>query len=356
MKRIDFPLLLLVVALVSFGLLMVYNASSYIAFRDFSDKYYFIKDQILWAAFGLVALFFFSVFDYHKFYLLSVPILIAAMLLLLLVFIPGLGVSALGASRWIHFGVFTLQPAEFVKLALAIYLAAWFSNKEKGRLTAFVLLLGAILTLVMLEPDMGTATIILSEALFVYFLSGGNILHFVAMIPALLGIGFLLIKLEPYRAARLATFLNFNQSIEGTSYHFRQVLIGLGMGGITGVGLGNSLQKFAYLPENTTDSIFAIIAEEVGFIGASFLVLWYVLIVSRGFLIASKAKDTFGKLLAGGIITFLGVQTLVNLGGQTGLMPLAGVPLPFISYGGSALVVDMTAIGILLNISKQGSG
>lgn len=218
---------------------------------------------------------------------------------------------------------------------------------------AFLLLMGLIISLVILEPDMGTAAIILAEALIVYFLAGANILHFVIVFPITVILGFILIVFEPYRAARLTAFLNPIKSLDVSSYHVKQILIALGVGGLTGVGLGNSLQKYAYLPENTTDSIFAIIAEEIGFIGAMMLILLFIIVVWRGFLIAAKAKDTFGKLLAGGIISFLAVQTIINLGAQTALIPLTGVPLPFISYGGSALVVDLCAVGILLNISKQ---
>ncbi|MDO8639680.1 MAG: putative lipid II flippase FtsW [bacterium] len=353
MKRIDFVFFAVVSILTFFGLLMIYDASSFIAFRDFGDKYYYIKEQFLWVVLGFGFLTFFSLFDYHKFYNLSLPILFLALVLLVLVFIPGIGIYALGANRWINLGFITLQPAEFLKLALAIYLSAWFSNKERGRLLAFLLLMGLIISLVILEPDMGTAAIILAEALIVYFLAGANILHFAIVFPITGILGFILIVIEPYRAARLTAFLNPIKSLDVSSYHVKQILIALGVGGLTGVGLGNSLQKYAYLPENTTDSIFAIIAEEIGFIGAMILILLFIIVIWRGFLIAAKAKDIFGKLLAGGIISFLAVQTIINLGAQTALIPLTGVPLPFISYGGSALVVDLCAVGILLNISKQ---
>lgn len=353
MKRIDILLLFLVVFLTLFGLLMIYNVSSYVAFRDFSDKYYYLKEQSLWIVLGFLGLAFFSFFNYRKFYNLALPLLIVAIILLVLVFVPGIGVSALGARRWIDAGAFVLQPAEFVKLSLAIYLAAWFSKKEKGRFFSFLLLLGVVVLLVMLQPDMGTAVIILSLALIVYFLEGASILHLLLLIPVVSILSFLFIKLEPYRAARLSAFLNPNQSLETSGYHIKQILIALGMGGLTGVGLGNSLQKYAYLPEVTTDSIFAIIAEEIGFIGALVLIILFVLVIWRGFFIAVKTQDKFGKLLAGGIISFLAVQMFINLAAQTALIPLTGVPLPFISYGGSSLIVDLCAVGILLNISKQ---
>jgi cell division protein FtsW len=354
MKKIDLLLLFSVVFLTFFGLFMIYDASSFVAFRDFADKYHYVKDQIFWIVLGLGALVFFSYFDYHRFYNLAIPILIGSVGLLLLVFIPGIGVKLLGARRWIDLKFTLLQPSEFVKLALAIYLAAWFSSKEKGRLWAFLLLLSFVLLLVILEPDMGTATIILFEAISIYFLSGAKVIYFVYLAPIIALVGLIVAKLEPYRAARLAAFLNVHQDIETSSYHVKQILIALGSGGLTGVGFGNSLQKYAYLPENTTDSIFAIIAEELGFLGATAIIFVFIFMVWRGFRIALTAKDTFGKLLAGGITTFLAGQVLVNLSAQVALVPLTGIPLPFISYGGSALIINLTAIGILLNISRQG--
>lgn len=353
MKKFDFLLLGIVLFLTFFGLLMIFDASSFISYRDFGNKYHYIIDQSLWMAFGFIGMGILSFFDYKKLYALALPILLVATAMLLLVFIPGIGVSALGAHRWINLRFGVLQPAEFVKLSLAIYLAAWFSSKEKGRFLAFLLLLGFVLFLVIVEPDLGTAIVILCEALILYFLSGGSIWYFAGMGPVLGVLGLILIKIAPYRAKRLATFLNPNQSLSTSSYHVRQILIALGSGGFSGVGLGNSLQKYAYLPENATDSIFAIIAEELGFLGAFVLILIFMTLIWRGIFIALKTKDMFGKLLAGGIVAFLGIQVVINLGAQTALLPLTGIPLPFISYGGSALVVDLCAIGILLNIAKQ---
>ncbi len=353
MKKLDLLLLLGVVLLTLFGFFMIYDASSFIAFRDFHNKYYYIQEQSIWMVLGFIGMGFFAVFDYKKLYNLALPLLILTIFLLLAVFVPGLGVSVLGAHRWINLRFTVLQPAEFVKLSLAIYLAAWFSNKEKGRFMSFLLLLGLVIFLVMAEPDMGTAIIILSEALILFFLSGGNLLYFGLLAPVLGILGYILILIEPYRAKRLETFFNPNSAVSGASYHVRQILIALGSGGLTGVGIGNSLQKYAYLPENATDSIFAIIAEEFGFIGSTILILAFIFVLGRGLFIAVRAKDTFGKLLAGGIVAFLAMQTIINLGAQTALFPLTGVPLPFISYGGSALVVDLCSIGILLNIRKQ---
>jgi cell division protein FtsW len=353
MRKIDGVLLIIVLFLSFFGLFMIYNASSVIALRDIGDQYYYIKEQLVWMVLGISSLIFFSFFSYRRLAFFALPLLITSIVLLALVFLPGLGVKALGAQRWINLHFFVFQPAEFIKLSLAIYLSAWFTTREKGRLLAFSLLVGTVLLLVMLQPDMGTASIILFEASVIYFLSGGSLLHFALLVPVTGVIGILSILAAPYRLKRLTSFMQTDSSLENVSYHVRQILIALGSGGILGVGLGNSLQKYAYLPENVTDSIFAIIAEETGFIGASFVILLFAVIIWRGFAIAQKAKDKFGKLLAGGITSFLGIQIVINLASMTALIPLTGVPLPFISYGGSALIIDLTAIGILLNIAQQ---
>lgn len=354
MKKIDFLLLGVVTFLTLFGLLMVYDASSIRAFIDFNgDKYHFLRDQATWVVLGFIALFIFSLIDYRTYYNFALPILLLAIISLILVFIPGIGIGAKGAHRWIDLQFFTVQPAEFVKLSLAIYLAAWFSQKEKERFLAFSLLLGAVLLLVMLEPDLGTASIILVEAAIIYFLSGGSIKHFIISLPIIGALWFLLIKIEPYRAARLMSFLNIDKSFEAVDYHTKQILISLGAGGVFGLGIGDSRQKYGYLPESMTDSIFPIIAEEIGFIGSNIVILLFIIVVWRGFYIAIKAKDPFARLLAAGITSFLGIQAVINLGAMTVLFPLTGVPLPFISYGGSALIIDLVSIGILLNISKQ---
>lgn len=353
MKKIDLVLLISVVFLTLFGFFMIYDVSSYGAFRDFSDKYHYVKGQFFWLMLGFLGLIFFSYFDYRRLYNFALPLLFLALILLILVFIPGIGLNLLGANRWINLGAFLLQPAEFVKLVLAIYLSAWFSRKEKGRLLAFIILLALVIFLVIIEPDMGTAAVILFEALTIYFLSGGKLLHFVTIVPAVFAIGIFVIKFSPYRAERLESFLSMSESIEKSSYHVKQILIALGSGGILGLGLGNSLQKYAYLPETTTDSIFAIIAEELGFVGAAIIIVLFILIAWRGFYIAQRVKGKFGRLLAGGITTFLTVQAIINLGAVTALFPLTGIPLPFISYGGSALIIDLCSVGILLNISKN---
>lgn len=351
--RIDFWILATVSILSFFGVLMVYEASSVPAFRDFGDKYYFLRDQTKWLILGGVVLSFTCFFDYHHFYKLALPFLILTLILLGGVFIPGFGIKALGAYRWLDFRFFILQPGELAKLALVIYLAAWFSSPEKGRLLAFLFLIGIVGGLVILEPDMGTMTILIGIALVMYFISGAALSHFLFFLPASLIAGWFLVKIEPYRFRRVLTFFRRETDPLGISYHIHQILIALGSGGFWGLGLGKSRQKYEYLPEAMTDSIFAIIGEELGFLGGGVLILLFSFLIWRGFKIARSAPDRFGQLLAVGIISWLAIQISINLSAQVVLIPLTGVPLPFISYGGSSLVLSFGAIGILLNISKQ---
>jgi len=332
---------------------MIFESSNVSAFRDFGDKYNFVKDQFSWGILGFIGLIIAMHFDYHKYYKLSVPLILFTIFLLLLVFIPGLGIKALGAHRWIGLAGFSIQPAEFTKLSVVIYLSAWFSTREKGRFLPFLLLVGLLTGLVILEPDLGTAIIILSVSAIVYFSSGAPIIHFLTLLPIGLSSILILALTSPYRLRRLTTFLNPENDPLGASYHIRQILISLGSGGIFGLGLGSSRQKYEFLPEATTDSIFAIIAEEFGFLGSLVLIFFYVFLLYKIFKAVEGAPDRFGFLLGCGILGMLATQIIINLGAMTALFPLTGVPLPFISYGGSNLIVSMTAIGILLNIKSQ---
>lgn len=356
LKKPDFILGITIILLTVFGILMVYNASSVSAFRDFGDKYYYLKEQLKWFGIGLLSLGFLSFFDYRKLYFFSPFMLFISIILLAMVFIPGLGVKAYGASRWLNFHFLSLQPSELAKISLVIYLSAWFSGKEKGRLWAFLLLSVFLLALIFLQPDMGTAVVLGTTAIFLYFLSGAPLWHLFSLLPVAVASGLVLIRLSPYRFARLTSFLNPSDDPLGISYHLRQILIALGSGGLWGLGLGQSRQKYAYLPESTTDSIFAIIGEELGFIGATALIIFFLFCLWRGFKIAQNAPDRFGKLLAAGITSWLGIQFFINLAAMVVLIPLTGVPLPFISYGGSSLVVALSGVGILLNISRQRRG
>lgn len=357
MKKIkfDFSIFFLALILSLIGVLMIYEASSAVSLRDFGDKFFYVKEQLKSLTLGLIGLIIASKIDYHKLYYLSVPFLLLTLFLLILVFIPPFGVLAYGAHRWLRFGPLTLQPSEFAKLTTSIYLASWFTYKEKNRFFAFLLLLAIVVGLIMLEPDMGTSIILGLTSIALYFFSGASLSHFLILLPLGLSGIILLAKAAPYRLQRFLTFLDPTKDPQGASYHIRQILIALGSGGLFGLGLGKSRQKYEYLPESSTDSIFAIIAEEVGFIGCLILIALFAALILKGFKIALSAKDRFGMLLAAGITSYLAFQTIINLGALTALLPLVGVPLPFISYGGSSLVITLTSIGILLNISKSRS-
>lgn len=349
----DALLLILTFVLCIVGFIMVYEASNVVAFREFGDKYYFIKDQLLWFLIGLVILGILSFFPYQRYYVLSFPLFIVTIAFLGAVFIPGIGLKVLGARRWINLGALRFQPSELAKMTTILYVSSWLSHKERGRFAAFLTLMGLTVGLVLLQPDLGTSIVLTCIFLTVYFLSGTPISHFILIIPVVAGAVIVLAIISPYRMARLTTFFDPSKDPLGASYHIRQILISLGSGGLFGVGLGASRQKFQFLPEATTDSIFAIISEELGFAGAATVVFLYFFLFTKIAKIVLNAADTQGKLLSGGILAYLGFQTLLNLSSMVALVPLTGIPLPFISYGGSNLITSMAAIGILINISRQ---
>jgi len=351
-SKFDRMLIGLIFVLTIIGILFVYDSSVVIAMRDFSDRFYFAKEQLKWLVLGWVIFGIFSYIPYKQWYKAAIPVLMITIALLLLVFIPGVSVKALGAKRWINLGFTVLQPAEFAKLALIIYLSAWFSSKERKRLLPFLLLLCMVVGLIILEPDLGTAFIVLCIAVCLYFFSGAPAIHFLFIIPILIAGAILLAIISPYRFARLTSYINPEKDPLGSSYQIRQATIALGSGGVFGVGIGKSRQKYEYLPEANTDSIFAIIGEETGFIGSVFISLIYMIIIFRGYAIAYRTGDNFGKLLALGISSWIGIQSMINIAAISALIPLTGIPLPLISYGGSNLVVMLAALGILINISR----
>ncbi|MBL7159177.1 putative lipid II flippase FtsW [Candidatus Microgenomates bacterium] len=352
-KERDYLLILIVVFLSLFGLLMIFEASTVSAYQEFGDKYYFVREQSKWLGIGIVALLVFSFLDYHHLYNLAVPLLFSTICFLGAVFIPGIGIKVKGASRWINLRLFSFQPAELAKLTLTVYLSAWFASKEKGRLIAFLFLLGIILGLVVLEPDLGTTVIIAATAIVIYFVSESPISHFFLLIPLGLFSFLGLALISPYRFRRLVTFFDPSTDPQGASYHIRQILLSLGSGGLTGVGIGKSRQKHLFLPEATTDSIFAIVGEEFGFFGAFILILLFLFIIYRGFSIAKRAPDRFGRFLAVGITAGFAIQVIINLSAMVVLLPLTGAPLPLLSYGGSSLLITFVGMGILFNISRQ---
>lgn len=358
---IDYVLLLIVGAIVLFGLVMLLSASAPSGYAQFGDSYYFLKHQIIFGLIpGIGALIAFSRIPYTFWQKHAWNLLILSIVLLVLVFIPGLSAGIGSAHSWISIGgVFSLQPSEIVKLTFLFYLAAWLAQRDKHRVAdvhagflPFVGVLGTIVILMILQPDVGTMSIIAAMSLVVYFVAGAPLTHVFSLILAGVASLFLLITLAPYRAARFTTFLHPELDPQGIGYHINQALLAIGSGGVLGLGYGHSRQKFQYLPEVSGDSIFAIISEEMGLIVSVLFMGLFILLLWRILHIAKHSSDDFGKYVVVGIGAWLVIQAFVNIGSMVALMPITGVPLPFVSYGGTSLAISLAAIGVVLNVSK----
>jgi cell division protein FtsW len=351
-KSVDKRLLALILTFVFIGLVAVADASAPQALSVYGDKFFLLKQQLVWAGIGLVVFFVTSNIRYGFWEKVAIPFFLVSCALLLIVLLPNFGFKALGARRWISLGLFSLQPSELIKLSLSMYLAK-VASKNKSALSYFVpVVIGC--GLIMLQPDLGTTLVIALMAFSQIFVSGVNLLYFAGALT-LGGLGTLAsIILSPYRKERLLTFFESTRDPLGKSYHIRQILLGLGSGGLFGVGLGASRQKYLFLPEASTDSIFAVIAEELGAVGSLFIIALFTYFVYKGLKIASSAPDKFSQVLAIGIVAWIAGQAFLNMASMVALVPLTGIPLPFISYGGSSLVMVMGACGILLNIGKYG--
>lgn len=371
----DKSILLFVIIMAIFGAIMIYDASVYKANQVFGDQFYFLKSQIIWLLMGSLVGFFFFIIDYRKLLKLALPGLVVTILLLVLVLAFGDAVN--GSKRWFEIGGLPpIQPAEFAKIVIVMYLSSWLAKRDykytkfeealkKGFLTnlaGFIAILGTVALLVLLEPDLGTTMIICVTAFAMFFVSGKDRAHTVGSIGVLLlfiPLGILAAILEPYRLSRVQTFLSLivNGDVSdprGSGYQMQQILIGIGSGGFWGKGFGQSRQRFGYLVENTafTDSIFAVTLEELGFWGGALIVLSWIFFLWRGFKVALSAADREGQLLATGITIWLTCQAFFNMAANVGLIPLTGIPLPFLTYGGSSTIVTLAAFGLLLNVSR----
>lgn len=354
----DIFLLGTVILLLVFGAISLSTASSVIAYDKFGDAYYFVKHQLFGLGFGLVAFWFFAKTNYRTWRKFAVGFLIFSIFLLLLVFIPGLSAHYGKARSWINFFGFSLQPSEFVKLSFLLYLAAWLEARKKDLhdfsqgIGPFVVILGVIAFLMILQPDIGTLLIIASTSMIVYFVGGGSIKHILVLLAfGILGI-VMMMQFRPYQLNRFKCMVDAEFSPNDICYQNHQSLIAVGSGGFWGRGLGGSRQKFMYLPEVSGDSIFAIIAEEFGMLLSSLFVCAYLFLFYRGYQIAKNTTDDFGRILAIGIVTWIVLQAIINIGGIISLMPMTGVPLPLVSYGGSSILASLAALGVLVNISK----
>ncbi|HET7522397.1 MAG TPA: stage V sporulation protein E [Bacillales bacterium] len=355
----DFLLVCITLTLLAIGLIMVYSASAVWASYNYGDSFYFAKRQLLFAGLGVIAMFFVMNIEYWTWRKWAKIGLLICFLLLVVVLIPGIGEVHGGARSWLGVGAFSVQPAEFAKIAMIIFLAKFLSEHQK-RITSFkkgmlpsLLLVCAAFGIIMLQPDLGTGVVLVGTCVVMIYTAGARISHFVGLgFVGLAGLAGLILS-APYRMERITSFLNPWSDPLGSGFQIIQSLYAIGPGGLLGFGLGHSRQKFQYLPEPQTDFIFAILAEELGFIGASLVILLFCLLLWRGIRIALSAPDLYGSLLAVGIIGMVAIQVMINIAVVTGMMPVTGITLPFLSYGGSSLTLTLVSIGVLLNISRH---
>lgn len=351
-------LIIAIVTILMVGLVIVYSASAVLSFREFGDSYYFVKRQAIFALIGLAMMFWMMNTDYWVWKKFSKSALLVCFFLLIIVLIPGVGVVRGGARSWLGLGSFGIQPSEFMKLAMVLFLAKFMTERHKtlvsftrGLLPPLAVLLLAF-GLIMLQPDLGSGTVMVGASLLVIFIAGARFAHLASLGAAgLLGLAALVIA-APYRMKRITGFLDPWSDPLGTGYQIIQSLYAIGPGKLVGLGLGLSRQKYSYLPEPQTDFIFAIVAEELGFIGGATLIVLFGIVIWRGFRCALRAPDAYGTLLAVGIVGIIAVQVLINIGVVIGMMPVTGITLPLVSYGGSSLTLLLSALGILLNISR----
>lgn len=352
----DFGFFITVMILLSFGLIMVFSASSASAFYTYGDSYFFVKRQLMWAGLGLFAMFFMASFDYRRLRTLSLPLLLISIFLLILVLVVGVKVN--GARRWLGVGGLTIQPSEVAKLTIIIFFSSSLAKgKDRlkyffGGLLPYLMVLGIVIGLVILEPHMSGTVVIFAVGIILLFVAGAKIFHFILLALPVIPAFIYAIITSDYRMERITAFMNPWKDPLGNGYQIIQSLYAIGSGGLFGLGLGRSRQKFLYIPEPHNDFIFSIICEELGFVGATTVLILFLILIWRGIKIAFKAPDTFGSLLAIGITSLIAVQVLINVAVVTSSMPVTGMPLPFFSAGGSSLLFIMIGMGIVLNISR----
>ncbi|TQR44462.1 putative lipid II flippase FtsW [Paenibacillus popilliae] len=354
--RPDFLLLLLTVLLVSFGIMMTFSASSYTALQYYKQPWYFVDRQLGFACVGFVLMLLFMCIPYPKLKKLSVLLVFGSIATLLLVLLIGKDVN--GARRWLMIGGFTIQPTEFIKLFVLLYASILIARKgDKIRsfklgLLPLLFVVGCIALLILKQPDFGSSLLIIIVTGVLIYVGGAKLSHLRSILLGLAPIIIFLAVFKSYRLKRITSFMNPWDDPDGSGYQLIQSLYAVSHGGIAGTGFGQSIQKMSYLPEAHTDFIFSIIAEEWGLSGTICFLLLYFLFLARGLLVALRCNEPFGLILGTGIISMIGIQLVMNIGAATGFLPITGIPLPFISYGGSSLIVCMTSVGMLLNISR----
>jgi cell division protein FtsW len=357
LENYDLILMLMAIALTCFGVVMVYSSSNIMAAKRFHDGFFFLKRQGLFAVIGFALMLGVMRIDYHIWKKLAIPALLLCLVLLIMVLIPGIGGKAGGSSRWIKLPGFNLQPSEMAKLALIMYMA-YSLDKKQDKVKSFtigivphMIILAILIGCLALQPDLGSALTLVAVAFTMLFAAGTRLSHIISMI--LLAMPLLMYKLSRgYHKGRMEAWSNPWSDPEGKGFQIIQSWLALGTGGVFGQGLGEGKQKLFYLPEAHTDFILSVVGEELGFIGVVFIIGMLFLLVQRVMRISVAAPDTFGRYLALGIAVLFGIEATVNMGVVTGLLPTKGLALPFISYGGSSLLISLFAVGILLNISS----
>lgn len=364
-KSPDFLIFLSVLLLLGIGIIMVFSSSQYVAYYQTydpglktGDAFVFLRRQLFNALLGIIAMVFVMKINYQKLKIFAKPGIIISFILLAVILIKGVGIEINGATRWLGVGPFQIQPSEIFKLALVLFLAKYLSERQhlmksfkEGLLLPLALMGGACL-LIMKQPDLGTAMTIAGTTIVMLWAAGARKSHMAMLVAAGLVLVVAAIVLEPYRMARIFAFLDPWQDPQDTGFQTVQSLLAIGSGGLAGVGLGYGRAKMFYLPERHTDFIFAVIAEELGFIGGTAVILLFLLFVWRGLKVAVSSPESFGSLLAVGVTSMVGIQAIINLGVVTGSLPVTGITLPFISYGGSSLLFSLAGVGLLLNVSR----
>jgi len=358
MRNIRISIAAIVTMLISLGIVMIYSSSGVYALKYLGSTSYFLNRHLVFLVIGSILMLLSMGIDYRDLRFVAKPLLVFIIFLLVLVIVPEIGRESSGARRWFRVGVFNFQPSEFAKLGILIYVADFLARKRNNIRNFFqgflplILVLGIICALILKQPDLGNAVLIASIVLIMMFIAGTRILHVGVLAMLSAPVLFFLVFTVPYRMRRIIAFLFPNQDVQGVGFQLYQSQIALGSGGMFGVGLGQSKQKLFYLPAAHTDFILSIIGEELGLLGTLLVVFLFIAFIWQGARIAKRITDPFGYFLSIGIISMLGLQAVVNIGVSIGALPTKGLPLPFISYGGSALIFNMIAVGLLLNISR----
>jgi cell division protein FtsW len=360
LPNMDFKLLAIIMVLLAAGLIMLSSASTVVSYNLSGNGSYYLLHQLLYGAIpGLILMYFASRIDYHIWQKYAPMLMFIVMAMLVFVLLPGIGFKVGNSRRWIDIGPLSIQPSELAKLVLIFYLASWIDKRQNklhdfwyGLIPSLAIAL-VIAALIFKEPDIGTMLVVVLTSVTMLFVGGGSLKHLGWIVFGGIVILLIVVKIEPYRVQRFVAFLNPTTDPKGIGYQINQAAVAIGTGGWWGYGYGQSRQKHNYLPEVMGDSIFAVIVEELGFVRALIFPLLYGLFVYRGLHVAKSAPDVFGKMVAIGIIAWIGFQAMINIGAIIGILPLTGIPLPLVSYGSSALIVNLMAFGVLLNISRQ---